>query len=65
MAAVRLALAATMMREVAVKALLFGVAGSITAGIANLVDVLWPLWDDKRQTFADKICSTVVLDHKD
>ncbi|MEO7236586.1 MAG: RDD family protein [Lapillicoccus sp.] len=22
---------------------------------------LWPLWDPKRQTFADKICSTVVL----
>ncbi len=22
---------------------------------------LWPLWDDKRQTFADKICSTVVV----
>ena len=20
---------------------------------------LWPLWDPKRQTFADKICSTV------
>ncbi len=24
---------------------------------------LWPLWDPKRQTFADKICSTVVLAH--
>ncbi|MFC6285489.1 RDD family protein [Nocardioides sp. GCM10027113] len=23
---------------------------------------LWPLWDAKRQTFADKICSTVVVD---
>lgn len=22
---------------------------------------LWPLWDPKRQTFADKICTTVVL----
>jgi uncharacterized RDD family membrane protein YckC len=22
---------------------------------------LWPLWDDKRQTFADKVCSTVVV----
>jgi uncharacterized RDD family membrane protein YckC len=30
-----------------------------------LLGYLWPLWDDKRQTFADKICSTVVLDHKD
>ena len=23
---------------------------------------LWPLWDGKRQTFADKICKTVVID---
>jgi uncharacterized RDD family membrane protein YckC len=30
-----------------------------------LLGYLWPLWDDKRQTFADKICSTVVLDRKD
>ncbi|MBT2493841.1 RDD family protein [Streptomyces sp. ISL-96] len=22
---------------------------------------LWPLWDDKKQTFADKICSSVVV----
>jgi uncharacterized RDD family membrane protein YckC len=22
---------------------------------------LWPLWDAKRQTFADKICSTIVI----
>nr|WSZ99896.1 RDD family protein [Streptomyces sp. NBC_00857] len=22
---------------------------------------LWPLWDDKNQTFADKVCSTVVV----
>ncbi|MGW1885423.1 RDD family protein [Streptomyces sp. NPDC001970] len=22
---------------------------------------LWPLWDDKKQTFADKVCSTVVI----
>jgi uncharacterized RDD family membrane protein YckC len=29
-----------------------------------LLGYLWPLWDDKRQTFADKICSTVVLDQK-
>lgn len=30
-----------------------------------LLGYLWPLWDDKRQTFADKICSTVVLDQLD
>ena len=37
--------------------------------IAHIVDSLacylgwlWPLWDEKRQTFADKILSTVVID---
>ena len=33
-----------MLREVAVKALLFGILASITAGLASLADVLWPLW---------------------
>jgi hypothetical protein len=23
---------------------------------------LWPLWDDKRQTFADQVMKTVVID---
>lgn len=26
-----------------------------------LIGWLWPLWDSKKQTFADKICGTVVL----
>jgi uncharacterized RDD family membrane protein YckC len=26
-----------------------------------LVGYLWPLWDDKKQTFADKVCKTVVV----
>ena len=26
------------------------------------VGYLWPLWDDKRQTFADKIVRTIVID---
>ena len=25
------------------------------------VGYLWPLWDDKRQTFADKIMNTIVV----
>lgn len=29
--------------------------------IACLIGWLWPLWDQKRQTFADKICGTVVV----
>jgi uncharacterized RDD family membrane protein YckC len=30
-------------------------------GLPCYLGYLWPLWDDKRQTFADKICSTVVV----
>lgn len=30
-------------------------------GLACYLGYLWPLWDRKRQTFADKIVSTVVL----
>jgi uncharacterized RDD family membrane protein YckC len=30
-------------------------------GFACDIGYLWPLWDAKRQTFADKICSTIVI----
>ncbi|MFF1416009.1 RDD family protein [Streptomyces sp. NPDC058289] len=30
-------------------------------GIACYIGYLWPLWDAKKQTFADKVCSTVVI----
>lgn len=30
-------------------------------GLACYVGFLWPLWDPKRQTFADKIMTTVVV----
>ncbi|MFD4946699.1 RDD family protein [Streptomyces sp. NPDC058409] len=29
--------------------------------IACYIGWLWPLWDTKRQTFADKVCGTVVI----
>jgi uncharacterized RDD family membrane protein YckC len=36
--------------------------------VAHVIDVLplavgylWPLWDERRQTFADKVCSTLVV----
>lgn len=47
-----------MLREVAVKALLFGMAGSLTAGIANVLDVLWPLWDEENRALHDFIVQT-------
>ena len=50
-----------MLREVAVKALLFGILGSITAGIANLLDCLWPLWDDENRALHDFVVNTRVV----
>jgi hypothetical protein len=47
-----------------------GAGAGIGRSFLHILDVLslglgylWPLWDPKRQTFADKICSTVVLPH--
>ncbi len=48
-----------MLREVVVKWLLFGlVLGSITAGIAVLIDYLWPLWDEENRALHDLIVNT-------
>jgi uncharacterized RDD family membrane protein YckC len=47
-----------MLREVAVKALLFGFAGAITGGIANLLDWLWPLWDEENRALHDFVVNT-------
>ncbi|MEV7253224.1 RDD family protein [Streptomyces cyaneofuscatus] len=32
--------------------------------IACYIGWLWPLWDEKKQTFADKVCSSVVIRSK-
>jgi uncharacterized RDD family membrane protein YckC len=50
-----------MLREVAVKALLFGIASSLTAGLASLADVLWPLWDEENRALHDFIVDTRVI----
>lgn len=34
---------------------------SILLGVVWLLDMLWPLWDKKRQTLHDKVVGTVVL----
>jgi uncharacterized RDD family membrane protein YckC len=47
-----------MLREVIVKALLFGIASSLTAGLASLLDVLWPLWDEENRALHDFIVDT-------
>jgi uncharacterized RDD family membrane protein YckC len=52
-----------MLREVAVKALLFGIAGALTAGLANLADYLWPLWDEENRALHDFLVNTrTILD---
>lgn len=47
-----------MLREVVVKTILFGFAGTITGGLANLVDYLWPLWDEENRALHDFVVNT-------
>jgi uncharacterized RDD family membrane protein YckC len=49
------------LREIAVKGLALGIAGSVIPIIPYLLDYLWPLWDDENQALHDKIVSTHVL----
>lgn len=49
-------------REVAVKWLLFGMVGSsVTLGLAQLLDYLWPLWDSENRSLHDLIVNTRVV----
>ena len=50
-----------MLREVVVKSLGFGIAGSFTFGLAPVVDVLWPLWDEENRALHDFIVNTRVV----
>jgi uncharacterized RDD family membrane protein YckC len=51
-----------MLREVAVKWLLFNVVGgSVTFGLAWLVDVLWPLWDEENRALHDMVVDSRVI----
>ena len=45
-------------REVLVKALLFGVVGTLTIGVAWFVDMLWPLWDEENRALHDFLVKT-------
>ncbi len=49
------------LREVVVKGFLGAVAASFTFGIANLLDVLWPLWDDQNRALHDMVVNTRVI----
>ena len=50
-----------MVREVLIKALLFGFLGSLTFGIVQLADFLWPLWDEENRALHDMIVDTRVV----
>jgi uncharacterized RDD family membrane protein YckC len=50
-----------MLREVAVKTLLFGIAGALTGGLAQLADYLWPLWDEENRALHDMIVDSRVV----
>jgi len=47
-----------MLREVLVKALLVGAISSFTFGLAYLLDVLWPLWDEENRALHDFVVNT-------
>jgi uncharacterized RDD family membrane protein YckC len=47
-----------MLREVVVKALLFGTAATITGGLSTIADVLWPLWDEENRALHDFVVDT-------
>jgi hypothetical protein len=41
-----------------VKTLGFGFAGSLTGGLANALDVLWPLRDNENRALHDMVVDT-------
>jgi uncharacterized RDD family membrane protein YckC len=49
------------LREFVVRTLLFGIVGSFFFGLPGLLDVLWPLWDDKNQALHDKMVASYVV----
>jgi uncharacterized RDD family membrane protein YckC len=50
------------LREIAVKGLLVGIVGQVTFGLAGLIDVLWPLWDEQNRALHDMVVNTRVVE---
>jgi uncharacterized RDD family membrane protein YckC len=46
---------------VIVRYLVAGALGSVTCGLYGLLDILFPLWDPKRQRLTDKILKNAVI----
>ena len=53
--------ASAFVREVLVKNLLVGIAGTATLYLGTLLNYLWPLWDGRHQALHDKVCRTLVV----
>lgn len=54
----RMTFAFALLREVLVKSLLVGVIASATFGLAWLLDILWPLWDEENRALHDFVVNT-------
>jgi uncharacterized RDD family membrane protein YckC len=50
------------LREIVVKGLLFGIVSNVTFGVAGLLDVLWPLWDEEHRALHDMVVNTRVVE---
>jgi len=48
-------------REVLMKGIVLGIAGTITGGIAYLVDLLWPMWDKQNRALHDIVVDSRVV----
>ena len=49
------------LREFAIKNLLFGTIGGFFLAIPTLLNYLWPLWDDQNRALHDMLASTRVV----
>jgi uncharacterized RDD family membrane protein YckC len=50
-----------MLREIAVKYLLFNFVGGFFFSIPTIIDYLWPLWDDSNRALHDMIVKSHVV----
>ena len=47
--------------EIGIAMLLVGIIGQVTFGLAGLLDVLWPLWDEENRALHDMVVNTRVV----
>lgn len=53
--------ASAVVREAAIKGLLFGAAGGLLLAIPTVLDLLWPLWDRDGRALHDMLANTRVV----